>query len=143
MQMALSVDHEPAPCRDSALRLSEEELVRSLAEALSMEQSNIDVEKPFGEIGLDSVIGVEWVQSLNKQYASNLKASSIYDYPTIRQLAAFLKKELFKHQQTFVQPISALSLDDVLQQLQQGTVDIEKAEQLVLQVFTRAKKEDY
>jgi len=143
MQMALLVDREPAPCRDSALRLSEEELVRSLAEALCMEQSDIDVEKPFGEIGLDSVIGVEWVQSLNKQYASNLKASSIYDYPTIRQLAAFLKKELFKHQQTFVQSISALSLDDVLQQLQQGTVDIEKAEQLVLQVFTRAKKEDY
>jgi len=135
MQMALSVDHEPAP-------QLEEELVRSLAEALSMEQSDIDVEKTFGEIGLDSVIGVEWVQSLNKQYASNLKASSIYDYPTIRQLAAFLKKE-FKHQQTFVQSISALSLDDVLQQLQQGTVDIEKAEQLVHQVFTRTKKEDY
>jgi acyl transferase domain-containing protein len=136
MQMALSVDHEPVP-------QLEEELVRSLAEALSMEQSDIDVEKPFGEIGLDSVIGVEWVQSLNKQYASNLKASIIYDYPTIRQLADFLKKEVFKYQQTFVQSISALSLDDVLQQLQQGTVDIEKAEQLVHQVLTRAKKEDY
>ena len=58
VQTALPVDHEPAPRRDSALRLSEEELVRSLAEVLYIEQSDIDAEKPFGEMGLDSVVGV-------------------------------------------------------------------------------------
>jgi acyl transferase domain-containing protein/aryl carrier-like protein len=58
----------------------EEELVRSLAQCLYMEESAIDVEKPFVAMGLDSVVGVEWIQSLNKQYARNLKASSVYDY---------------------------------------------------------------
>jgi NADPH:quinone reductase-like Zn-dependent oxidoreductase/acyl carrier protein len=78
----------------------EEELIRSLAQALYMEQSTIDVDKPFIEMGLDSVIGVEWIRSLNKQYACNLAATCVYDYPTIRQLAAFLEKHLSKHQQT-------------------------------------------
>jgi acyl transferase domain-containing protein len=62
-----------------------------------MEQSAIDVEKPFGEMGLDSVVGVEWIQSLNKEYASNLTVTRIYDYPTIRQLAGFMAKDLLKY----------------------------------------------
>jgi acyl carrier protein len=121
----------------------EEELIRSLAQTLYIEQSAIDVERPFAEMGLDSVVGVEWIQYLNKQYASNLKASSVYDYPTIRQLADFLAKDLYKQQQIPRQSVSTLSLDDVLQQLRQGAFDLEKAEQLVHYVFTQAKKEDY
>jgi acyl carrier protein len=121
----------------------EEELIRSLAQTLYMEESTIDREKPFVEMGLDSVVSVEWIQSLNKQYASNLKASSVYDYPTIRQLAGFLEKDLCKQQQTPLQSLSSLSLDDILQQLQQGTFDVEKADQLVNQVLTQAKKEAY
>jgi 3-oxoacyl-(acyl-carrier-protein) synthase/NAD(P)-dependent dehydrogenase (short-subunit alcohol dehydrogenase family)/acyl carrier protein len=125
------------------VRELEEELIRSLAQTLYIEQSAVDVEKPFVEMGLDSVVGVEWIQSLNKQYASNLKASSVYDYPTIRQLAGFLEKDLRKRHQMPIKPLPVLSLDDVLQQLQQGAFDIGKAEQLVHQVFTQAKKEDY
>jgi acyl carrier protein len=121
-----------------------------------MEQSAIDVGKPFGDMGLDSVTGVEWIQSLNKEYASNLKASSIYDYPTIRQLAGFLQKGLLKHrtgiQQTPVQSMSTLPLDDMLQQVQQGTLDIETADQALHQLYlsiglspnghTQARKEE-
>ncbi|TMC17442.1 MAG: hypothetical protein E6J34_18655, partial [Chloroflexi bacterium] len=83
----------------------EEELARSLAQTLCMEQSTIDVEKPFGEMGLDSVVGVEWIHSLNKQYTINLKAARIYDYPTIRQLAGFLQKEM-SHQSAPRSPIA-------------------------------------
>src|SRR5437763_8374113 len=104
-----------------------------------MDPNTIDVEKPFGVVGLDSVIGVEWVKSLNKQYASNLKASCVYDYPTIRQLAGFLQKELLKQntriQRTPVEPMSTLSLDDMLQQVQQGTLDIKTADQVLHQLY--------
>ena len=135
-----------------------------------IEESDIDVEKPLGVIGLDSIISVEWIKSLNKEYACNLKASCIYDYPTIRQLARFLEKDLLKHrvgiQQTSVQAspselasssadltrdltiavdlesvsIQAYSpehksLDDVLQQVQQGTLDIETADQVLHQLY--------
>jgi acyl transferase domain-containing protein len=117
----------------------EEELTRSLAEALYMEESDIDVEKPFAEIGLDSVIGVEWIQSLNKQYACHLKASCVYDHPTIRQLAGFIEAELSKNgggmQQASVQSTPSLSLDDMLRQVQQRNLEPEKAEQLLHQLF--------
>jgi NADPH:quinone reductase-like Zn-dependent oxidoreductase/acyl carrier protein len=117
----------------------EEKLVRSLAQALYMEQSDIDVDKPFVDMGLDSIIGVEWIQSLNKQYASNWPATCVYDYPTIRQLARFLEKDMSEHrktiQQTSVQPMSALSQDEILQQVQQGSLHIEEADQLLQQLF--------
>ena len=74
----------------------EEELTRSLAKALCMKQCGIDAEAPFVDMGLDSVSSVEWIHSINKQYASNLTASSIYDHPTIRQLAGFLEKDLLQ-----------------------------------------------
>jgi acyl transferase domain-containing protein/2-polyprenyl-3-methyl-5-hydroxy-6-metoxy-1,4-benzoquinol methylase len=133
MQMALSVGI--GQCTDPELAPQlEEELARSLAEALYMEQSAIDVKKPFGEIGLDSVTGVEWIQSLNKRYASHLKVSCVYDYPTIRQLAGFLQKELLQHQQTPVSPLSALFLDDILQKVQQRDLDPKQAKQQLLQL---------
>jgi len=114
-----------------ALRL-EEELSQSLAQTLYMEQSNVDVERPFVTMGLDSVVGVEWIHSLNKQYACNMKASVVYDYPTIRQLADFLQKEFLKRQHRPTPSISSLTLDDILQQVQQGILDPEKAEELLL-----------
>jgi acyl carrier protein len=134
--------------RDSGLPLSasaspmattstlEEKLVRSLAKVLYMEESDIDVEKPFTEIGLDSVIGVEWIDSLNKQYGINLKATRIYDYPTVRQMAGFLQKELLQRgeemQQTAGQLVSILSLDDILEKVKEGVLSIDVAENVLL-----------
>jgi acyl carrier protein len=61
-----------------------------------MKQSDISAETYFTDIGLDSVSSVEWIHVLNKQYASNLTARSIYDHPTISQLAGFLEKDLLE-----------------------------------------------
>ncbi len=104
-----------------------------------MKLSDIDVEIPFVDMGLDSVISVEWIQSLNKQYVSNLTASSVYECSTIRQLAGFLEKTLLEQgrgiEQTPVPSLSSLYLDDVLQQVQQGSLDTGMAEKLLLQHF--------
>ena len=122
-----------------AAQVLESELTKSLANTLYMNERDVDVEKPFVEMGLDSVIGVEWIQSINKQYASNLGTARIYDYPTIRQLTGLLKKELLKQggaiQQTPVQAMSTLSLDNVLQQVQQGTLDTKEADKLLQQII--------
>ena len=71
----------------------EEELVRSLAQVLGVEESDINGERPFREIGLDSITGVEWIQALNKQYSLSLSTTRVYDYPTIHAFADFLFKE--------------------------------------------------
>ena len=115
----------------------EEELARILAQTLYMEESEVDIEKPFKDMGMDSIIAVELTQSINKQYAINLKATSVYDYPTIRQLASFLQKDLLMRggaiQQTPAESPSPLSLDEVLQQVQQRNLDPQEAEQLLRQ----------
>jgi acyl carrier protein len=120
----------------------EQELVRSLAKALDTEESDIDVERPFGEMGLDSVIGVEWIRSLNKQYASNLNASIVYDYPNIRQLAGFLQKVVLKQQQTSVSSTSALSLDDILQKIQQRELPPEEAISILSYILPSKQKSE-
>jgi polyketide synthase PksL len=75
----------------------EEELAKSLANVLHMQQNDIDVEEHFLDMGLDSVSGVEWVHFINKQYAINLAVARIYEYPTINQMASFLEKDLLKY----------------------------------------------
>ncbi len=81
---------EPAISRE-ALQL---QLKASLADALFMKPSDVDVNKSFTELGLDSIIGVEWVKTLNKQYCTNISATRVYDYPSIKELASFLIGEM-------------------------------------------------
>ncbi|MGH8259103.1 MAG: beta-ketoacyl synthase N-terminal-like domain-containing protein, partial [Steroidobacteraceae bacterium] len=71
----------------------EEDLATSLAAALYMDVKDIDRTKPFVEIGLDSIVGVEWVRALNARYGLSLTATKIYDFPTISALAALIARE--------------------------------------------------
>ncbi len=70
------------------------ELIKSLAEALYMNSSDIDVEKAFIDMGLDSIVAVEWIQSLNKEHGLSILATKVYDYPNILSFTEFLLKEL-------------------------------------------------
>jgi polyketide synthase PksN len=78
--------------------ISQEQLQRqlatSLAEALYLSASDIDVEKSFIDLGLDSIVGVEWLNTINKKYKIAIPASVVYDYPTIGKMASFLHQEL-------------------------------------------------
>ncbi|MBT2288313.1 SDR family NAD(P)-dependent oxidoreductase [Paenibacillus albidus] len=66
------------------------ELAVSLAEVLYMSPDDVDTDHNFIDLGLDSVVGVEWVKLLNKQYGTSIAATKIYDYPNVRELAAYL-----------------------------------------------------
>ncbi|TQV86001.1 SDR family NAD(P)-dependent oxidoreductase [Aliikangiella coralliicola] len=81
-------------------RLSKETLQQqlqvSLAEALYMDINEIDVEKSFVDLGLDSIVGVEWVNAINKQYGLTISATRVYDYSNVKELASFLENELEK-----------------------------------------------
>jgi amino acid adenylation domain-containing protein len=103
------------------------ELTTSLAEALYMERSEIDIDKKFIDLGLDSIIGVEWVKEVNKQYGTVIPATKVYDYPSIREFAGFIEKEL--HIST-----PSLSFDEILNQVYQGTLDAKLAATLLQQL---------
>ncbi len=65
-------------------------LAQSLAEALYMDMADVDIHTSFVDMGLDSIIGVEWISTINKQYGLSISATKVYDYTTIKALAGFL-----------------------------------------------------
>src|SRR2546429_5251038 len=75
----------------------QKELAASLAKALYMNPSDIDIDKQFIDMGLDSIVGVEWLQTINKKFELSLTVTKVYDYPNIKELTGFLKKELDKN----------------------------------------------
>jgi len=115
----------------------QEELTLSLAGALSMNANDITPNEKFVDIGLDSITGVEWIQAVNRQYGTTLTATKVYDYPSIREFAGFLQKELNKKGgvlgKVAVNTSDTYHLDDVLQQVQSGLLDIEQANELLSQ----------
>ena len=63
----------------------------SLARALYLKPIDIANDKPFIEMGLDSIVGVEWINELNKAYGIKLAAARLYDYPSLDELASHLE----------------------------------------------------
>lgn len=84
-----------SPARQSISRETlEKQLAESLAKTLYLKESDVDAEKSFIDMGLDSIVGVEWIRAINKKYSLNITATKVYDYPTIRELAWYVKEEL-------------------------------------------------
>jgi amino acid adenylation domain-containing protein len=77
----------------------QDELTDSLADALYLERAAIDVTKSFVELGMDSIIGVEWVRTINQRYGLSISATKLYDYPTIAQLAAYILSQLAEYRE--------------------------------------------
>ncbi|MCP5004461.1 MAG: polyketide synthase, partial [Planctomycetes bacterium] len=91
---ALQPDHSPQTLISK--ETLEEGLKVSLAKALYMKVVDVDVEKPFIDMGLDSIVGVEWIKAINQEYGTSVSATKVYDYPTIQKFALFLEEEINK-----------------------------------------------
>ncbi|MDT8977370.1 SDR family NAD(P)-dependent oxidoreductase [Paenibacillus sp. chi10] len=73
-----------------------EELKAGLAEALSMQPGDIDDDAKFVDLGLDSIIGVEWIHKVNERYSTSVAVTKVYDYPTIAEFTGFILQEVNK-----------------------------------------------
>ncbi|SOQ02979.1 type I polyketide synthase [Pseudomonas syringae] len=58
-----------------------------LANVLKMDEASINNEVSFVDYGLDSILGVDLIHSLNEQYRLGLKTTCIYDYPNVEDLS--------------------------------------------------------
>jgi pimeloyl-ACP methyl ester carboxylesterase/acyl carrier protein len=87
----VDVRREEAPRAVDDIELS---LVASLSAALFIEPGEISSETPFTEVGLDSVIAVQWMKAINADFNASFPARIIHDYPTIGLLAGHLRAEL-------------------------------------------------
>ncbi|MGA1823079.1 MAG: thioester reductase domain-containing protein [bacterium] len=65
----------------------EEKIVETLVSVLGIAANKIDFKKPFAEYGVDSIIGVDLVNRLNKVFGSELKQTIIFNYGTVNDLS--------------------------------------------------------
>ncbi|WP_193217115.1 SDR family NAD(P)-dependent oxidoreductase [Bacillus thuringiensis] len=124
-----------------------EELKDLLAETLFMNRADIEIEKSFIEMGMDSITGVEWVQLINKRFGTNVIATKIYDYPTITEFSNFLMTELSKsndHSGTISSSNNnletshiPLTLELVLEKVRHKAIPIEEAEKLLSSLLSK------
>ncbi|MDB6040179.1 MAG: pksM3, partial [Verrucomicrobiales bacterium] len=68
-------------------------LRETLAEELQMAKEEVDDDRPFIDMGLDSITGVTWVRRINKCFGLSVTAGQVYHAPTIREFAELLLRE--------------------------------------------------
>lgn len=84
-------DEEKATIDESSIR---PKLISLLANVLYLEENEIDDYEKFIDLGLDSVVGVEWVSNINETFGLKIEATRLYDYPTIKELTKFIGTQL-------------------------------------------------
>ncbi|MFD4215880.1 acyl carrier protein, partial [Streptomyces sindenensis] len=76
-------------------------------------------DRSFTELGLDSVVGVEWVRVVNEEFGTSIGATRIYQYPNLREFAAHVIAEI---------PPPADDLAEMLAKVYDGQIDVQQAE---------------
>jgi acyl-CoA synthetase (AMP-forming)/AMP-acid ligase II/3-oxoacyl-(acyl-carrier-protein) synthase/acyl carrier protein len=71
---------------------------KMLANTLGIDNaSEIDERAKFLDLGVDSVVGVQFVQEINRAFRLRLKAGVLYDYPTLAELGAYVAAQTGSH----------------------------------------------
>ncbi|WP_329297205.1 acyl carrier protein [Streptomyces sp. NBC_00659] len=69
------------------------ELVDMLAAVLRLKAEKIDAEQTFQSLGLDSLLSVELVATVNARYGTAVKPDALFDHPTLLELARHVARE--------------------------------------------------
>lgn len=65
-----------------------------VAGLVGVDADDIDTDRPFGELGLDSVTAVEMVEQLGKELELELPGTILFDHPTVDALSSWLLAKL-------------------------------------------------
>ncbi|MEE1281526.1 MAG: SDR family NAD(P)-dependent oxidoreductase, partial [Acutalibacteraceae bacterium] len=115
-----------------------EELAESLAKELFMDKEDVSYDRSFTEMGLDSIVGVEWMCGINKRYHTDIESTKIYQYPTIFDLAEYIGNLLKVNENSDIinmeldklednEDSENLDLNSILYKVYQGQIDVDSA----------------
>ncbi len=65
-------------------------LLEQAGELLGLDKEEIDLDKDLEDYGADSISMMEMMNTINENYEVELMPNDFYDYPTIRQLSAYI-----------------------------------------------------
>ncbi|GAA1415004.1 acyl carrier protein [Catellatospora coxensis] len=66
---------------------AEELLAARFAATLYIDRADVDLDQPFSEAGLDSILAVEYVTVVRDEFQIAMTVATLYQQQTIRQLA--------------------------------------------------------
>lgn len=78
--------HAPAPAAGAVLDVLREELARILC----CDPWDIDTTAAFTLLGVDSILGAEFVATVNRIYGLRERAVTLYDHPSLAAMAAHI-----------------------------------------------------
>lgn len=72
-----------------------EEFVReTLAHLLQVQPADLSLDAEFGELGVDSIVGLRFARKLAESIGSEVELEWLFDYPTISKLTVFLRQKI-------------------------------------------------
>ncbi|RBL89850.1 SDR family NAD(P)-dependent oxidoreductase [Chitinophaga flava] len=75
---------------------------------------DFDENRAFQELGLDSIVGVELIKSINEQFDIKINATKLYDYPTLKTLAGYITTQLSASQEKEDQKVTVMATKDTI-----------------------------
>ncbi|KJY41854.1 hypothetical protein VR41_10705 [Streptomyces sp. NRRL B-1568] len=103
-------------------------LREELARTLYCEPGEIDDEASFNTLGLDSILGVEFVAFVNNAYGLDEKAGVLYDHPSLNALSRHIATLTAPAAAPAAQaPASAADLDALLSAVRDNRLTVEQA----------------
>ena len=88
------VPQETTANRQGVERTIEAEVVETIAAALEADQREFDLDSPFADFGVDSILAVRIVNAINDKMGTELGPTDLFNYSTIRRLAHHISLEL-------------------------------------------------
>lgn len=80
--------------RNGCCVAASEKVAAAMRSVLELNAADLDTDKPFSEYGVDSILAQALVNTLNRDLPRQLKASDLYNYPTIGSLSAHIEGAL-------------------------------------------------
>jgi len=90
---------------------------RIVANELGIPESELDTDRPFIELGLNSIVALSIRREIEQLAGRELSATMLWNHPTVTALAAYLAKHLARQEETVVKEVPPDSTSGVLQTL--------------------------
>ncbi|HEX7322136.1 MAG TPA: acyl carrier protein, partial [Mycobacterium sp.] len=106
----------------------EVELRAILAHELRMPAAELDLDRPFAELGLNSVMAMSVRRDTEQLVGIELSATMLWNHPTITALAAYLSKKLLPQQDSdsgIGMPSDGGVLDDLFDSVESTTAGLD------------------
>jgi acyl transferase domain-containing protein/glutamate-1-semialdehyde aminotransferase/enoyl-CoA hydratase/carnithine racemase len=117
--------------QSEVIRARTEQLIALFAELYGVEAAELDEDRPFFELGMNSINVVEFVTQLERQLGISVEASDIFNYPTFRALAEHAQPDARPEMNRHHADDPPMDLSTILSQVHTDQLDVDTALELV------------